>query len=126
MCNLCAALIVLCGLFYATDGQQARAAEADIDCFNPASSVESAVCGDPMLLKLYKMTDKAYQRVQSNPVALGIYLDLLHARAVCVKPHLSYKDCIVKHEFLAYTAFNKLKPGRPKHPVGHFALGIPI
>lgn len=126
MFNWCAALVVLCTLFCVADGLPARAAEADIDCFNPASTVESAVCGDPVLLKLYKLTDKAYQRVQSNPVALGIYLDLLHARAACVKPHLSYKYCIVKHEFNAYNAFNKLRLGPPKHAVGHGALGTPI
>jgi len=108
--------------------QSVRTASAEIDCFNPGSTVESAVCGDPELLKSYKITEQAYARVQSNPVALGIYIDLLHARSRCMSPknHESYKLCIIKREFAAFNAFNKLQPGAPKPLVGHGATGRAI
>ncbi len=106
-------------------GQPAYAASGVIDCFNPGSSVEAAVCGDPELMKSYKLTEEAYQRVQSNPVALGIYIDLLHARVRCVNrlARSPYKLCIIKREFEAFDAFNKLQPGPPPPKVGHGALG---
>jgi hypothetical protein len=108
--------------------QPAVAANADIDCFNPGSSEQSAVCSDPESLKLYKLTEDAYARVQTNPVALGIYIDLLHARADCIRQRARrpYKLCIVKREFEAFNAFNKLQPGPLPPKVGHGALGQAI
>ena len=108
-------LIASCVLFSTACGQHARAAGSNIDCSNPSSSVESAVCGDPDLLKSYKFTEATYDRVRSNPAALDAYLDLLHRRAACVKPKYrqSYKLCILESELLAYCAFSNL--GQPQH-----------
>lgn len=105
--------------------QPAIAAMADIDCFSPGSSEASAVCSDPESLKLYKLTEEAYAKVQSNPVALGIYIDLLHARADCIRQRARrpYKLCIAKREFEAFSAFNKLRLGPPRPKVGHGAAG---
>lgn len=128
MHNRYALPFILCMLLYATSWQPACSAEAKIDCFNPGSTVESAVCSDQELLKSYKLTEEAYQRVQSNPAAVDIYIDLLHARSACVKPKSaqSYKFCIIKREFAAFNAFNRLTPGRPRPIVGHGAPGTPI
>ena len=128
MHNRHAILFALCLLPFSVNAQKAHAANADIDCFNPGSTVASAVCGDPELLKLYKLTEEAYTRVQTSPAALSIYIDLLHARETCVRPksRQPYKVCIVKREFEAFTAFNKLRTGRPKPAIGHGALGMPI
>jgi uncharacterized protein len=86
------------------------------DCFNPKSSVESAVCGDAELSKLYRRSAEAYERLKSNPAAFDIMLTLVRARRACIiwMPGEPYQACIILAEQAALKAYNKLEPKKKK------------
>jgi uncharacterized protein len=86
------------------------------DCFNPKSSVESAVCGDAELSKLYRRSAEAYERLKSKPAAFDILLTLVRARRACIiwMPGEPYQACIVLAEQAALKAYGKLEPKKKK------------
>ena len=84
------------------------------DCFNPKSSVESAVCGDAELSKLYRRSAEAYERLKSKPAAFDIMLTLVRARQACIiwMPGEPYQACIILAERAALKAYSKLEPNK--------------
>ena len=92
---------------------QAHSAEdrPGFDCFNPKSSVESAICGDRELTALYRQSKQAYERLKSNPAAFDIMLTLVRDRHSCIKwkPNEPYKACIKQVEQNALRAYEDLE-----------------
>lgn len=73
--------------------------------------VWKAVCGDPALARIYRLTEKSYERLKSNPAAFDIMLTLLRARQACIrwKPGEPFKACIMRAERTALAAYGALE-----------------